>query len=59
MQKANLKLGPGKVSLQQGNVYIGTSNGSVEILSLQLEGKPEMDAKSFANGYKAIDGANV
>ena len=33
-----------------------TSNGDVEILDLQLEGKKRMDSKSFLNGFKNIKG---
>lgn len=50
-------LAPGKIALNHGKIYIGTTDGSLEITSLQLEGKPEMSAKIFANGYKNIDGA--
>ncbi len=48
---------PGKLSLNKNNIYIGTSDGAIEVLSLQLEGKSEMTAKIFSHGYKNIDGA--
>ncbi len=51
-----LTLTTGKITFDTGKIYIGTSDGSLQILSLQLEGKPVMDAKAFINGYKTIDG---
>lgn len=56
MKPAFLQLEPGKVSLQNGKVFIGSTSSALEIISLQLEGKPEMNAKSFANGYKTAEG---
>jgi methionyl-tRNA formyltransferase len=46
-----------QIQVKQGHVYVGTAHGSLEILSLQLEGKPIMDAKTFANGYQSLDGS--
>lgn len=57
MKPGDAPLSPGKVVFQNGRIFIGAGTASVEILSLQMEGKPEMDAKSFANGYKMADGA--
>lgn len=48
---------PGKLCLNKNNIYIGTSDGAIEVLSLQLEGKSEMTAKMFINGNKALDGS--
>lgn len=44
----------GTVTTVNGKMYIGTGEQSLEILSLQMEGKPVMDVKSFLNGYKNI-----
>lgn len=49
-------LSPGLVSIQGNRILIGAGEKSVEVLSLQLEGKPAMEAKVFVNGYKDIDG---
>jgi len=57
MKLTEISLPSGKVSFQNGKIYVGTGSNAIEIVSLQLEGKPEMDAKSFANGYKMADGA--
>lgn len=61
-----LKILACKPSAQQGksgiahvngdHIFIGTAEGSLEVTMLQLEGKPAMDAKTFVNGYKHIDG---
>lgn len=53
------KLAPGTVSVEKKHIFIGTLDGSVEILSLQLEGKSEMTAAIFANGNTAIDAAQL
>lgn len=49
----------GKVVVQNKNIFIGTSKGSIEIFSLQLEGKPVMDAKTFTNGYQSFHGTQL
>ena len=47
---------PGKLSLDKKGIFIGTKDASIEVMSLQLEGKSEMTAKVFVNGNKTIDG---
>lgn len=54
MRLHNENFPAGTVVSKNGALYIGTGNQSVEILNLQMEGKPVMDAKSFINGYKSI-----
>ncbi|MFA6427386.1 MAG: methionyl-tRNA formyltransferase [Candidatus Magasanikbacteria bacterium] len=44
----------GQVTVKNDILLIGTSNASIQVLELQLEGKPKMDAKIFLNGYKNI-----
>jgi len=41
----------GKLHFENG-IFIGCKNGSLEILEIQLEGKPIMDAQTFMNGYQ-------
>ncbi len=48
---------PGKLSLDKKGIFIGTKDGAIEVMSLQLEGKSEMSAKIFVNGNKALDGS--
>ena len=46
---------PGKVEIISGRLLIGCGNGSIEINTLQLEGKSAVTAKEFIVGYKHID----
>ena len=46
----------GKVLIANKQLLIGTKNKSIEILELQLEGKKSMDAQTFINGHKQING---
>ncbi len=47
---------PGQVISQNGKLYIGCTTGSVEIRTLQLEGKTAVDAKAFLSGYQNFVG---
>ncbi len=47
-------LDPGKFTIEDGNLLIGTSKGCLKPTTLQLEGKKDMDIKSFLNGYKKL-----
>jgi methionyl-tRNA formyltransferase len=48
---------PGQVfKLNDGSLALNCGKGSIKILKLQLEGKPETDAGSFLNGYADIIG---
>jgi methionyl-tRNA formyltransferase len=49
----------GKVLVEDGTLYIGTKDTSVEILELQLEGKSKMDANAFANGFQTFSGSTL
>lgn len=55
----NHHLNPGLVAYKDNQLLIGTTDASLEILELQLEGKKATDAKTFMNGYKQFDGTNV
>lgn len=46
-----LDVAPGMMQYKNDTIYIGTSDASVEIIELQLEGKQAMDAKTFIQGY--------
>lgn len=59
VKPAEITLPPGQVALQNGKIFIGTDQSSLEIFSLQLEGKPVMDAKTFSNGYQSIHGVQL
>ena len=50
------KIEAGQVCIENDIIYAGTADSSIIISKLQLEGKPEMDAQVFINGYgKQID----
>ncbi|MDD2656000.1 MAG: methionyl-tRNA formyltransferase [Patescibacteria group bacterium] len=51
MYPSDKKIETGKVSIENGKIYIGTIDSSLEILELQLEGKPSMMVSVFINGY--------
>ena len=40
-----------EIRIDQKKIYFGASNGALEIMDLQIEGKKRMDAKSFLNGF--------
>lgn len=50
---------PGKVLVEEGQIFIGFTQGTIEILELQMEGKNPMKTKEFLNGYKNIDGSKL
>lgn len=50
-------LPPGTVAIKDGHLMIDATDGTLEILKLQMEGKPPMDSSSFLTGYSDIDGA--
>ncbi len=48
---AEKSFSPGKVVVDSDKLYVGTSDNSIEIHELQLEGKKAMDSKTFVNGF--------
>ncbi len=44
-------------TLADGTVCVNCGEGAIELLRIQLEGKNEMDAKAFVNGYPDFVGA--
>lgn len=51
---ADEKLTPGKFILEEKTLKIGTKNGILIPKKVQIEGKKEMDIKTFINGYKSL-----
>ncbi len=43
---------PGKLTVLDGKIFVGTGKGWLEILELQLAGKKRMTAGDFLRGYK-------
>ena len=59
LKPADKKIPAGQVKIEEGRIFIGTSNGALEILSLQLEGKNTLTAADWLRGNAKIDGANL
>ena len=51
-QPEELLLGAGVIKIEGKKMYVGTSNGSVEILKIQPAGKSVMEASSFISGLR-------
>ncbi|MBT3817493.1 MAG: methionyl-tRNA formyltransferase [Candidatus Magasanikbacteria bacterium] len=49
-------LGCGIVSIEDNRIIVGTNTHTLEIFSLQLEGKKPMTAYEFIHGFSYIDG---
>jgi methionyl-tRNA formyltransferase len=54
IEKSNREKTPGTFFTENGILKVSTKDGNLILKKLQLEGKKEMDAKSFLNGYKAL-----
>lgn len=52
----SMNLKPGEAKIEKDSLYIGTSNGVLEILSLQVEGKREMLVADFLRGLQMREG---
>ena len=50
-------LPPGTVSTNNSRLFVDCSDGTIEILELQPEGKPRMSAEAFLLGYSDVNGA--
>ncbi len=50
-------LPPGTVLIKNSRLYVDCSDGTIEILELQPEGKPRMSAEAFLLGYSDVNGA--
>ena len=46
---------PGKVLITNDRLFVGCKQGTIEIISLQLEGKSAVTAKEFIIGYNHLD----
>jgi methionyl-tRNA formyltransferase len=54
-QSNNSGYRPGKMHLVENKMYVDCSNGCLEVLSLQIEGKKRISAVEFLNGYAIPD----
>lgn len=46
------RLAPGEAEISNGRLFVGTGEGALEVLKIQLEGKRAMAIRDFANGLK-------
>lgn len=56
LSSAEASLSPGHYVAVKDALYVGTGEGSLEILSLQLEGRKKQDAASFVKGLREKEG---
>lgn len=49
----------GTMSFDNSRIVIGCGSGSIEVLSLTPEGKKNMPASQFINGYRFLDGVKL
>lgn len=47
---------PGKVTYHDNHIYVGTKDGAIEVLQLQLEGRNCLIAPEFIKGCSMLDG---
>lgn len=59
IKPATKTIPPGQVMVENDRIYIGCGKDAIEVLELQLEGKKVMNAITFLNGYKDIEGATL
>lgn len=52
-------LAPGVVSFKEGELHIGTSDGSIKVKQLQLEGKQSMHASQFISGQPEFSSSDL
>lgn len=49
----------GAIQMIEDRLLVGTGDGSIELFKLTLEGKKQMTAKEFINGYKELNGVQL
>lgn len=58
LEKSEKKIAPTTVDCSS-DIHIGTKDGSIKVLELQMESKKAMDSKTFLMGQKDICGATL
>jgi len=53
----NSEINAGRILVVENKIIVHTSNGSIEVLELQQEGKKRMSAEEFLRGYRFSDDA--
>lgn len=52
VSNADKKIAPGEISLTKSKMFVGTGDGTLEILELQPPSKKRMSAAAYINGHK-------
>ncbi|MAJ05832.1 MAG: methionyl-tRNA formyltransferase [Crocinitomicaceae bacterium] len=58
-QLSKKKFSPKKIVIDNGKLYIGTINYSIELTEVQIEGKKRMPAKLFLKGYQNFESYTI
>jgi methionyl-tRNA formyltransferase len=53
----NADVRPGTVTIKDDRLFVDCADGTIEILEIQPEGKPKINASAFIQGYSQIDRA--
>lgn len=59
IRPADINIAMGTISFDNTVIYIGTSDGSVQVTDIQIEGKPPMTAAAFVQGYSQYQGISL
>jgi len=55
----NADVPPGVITVKENRLYVDAVDGTIEITTLQPEGKPPMDANAFLAGAKELSGEKL
>ena len=58
-QLSKKKFSPKKIVIDNGKLYIGTINYSIELTEVQMEGKKRMPARLFLKGYQNFESYTI
>lgn len=59
MALSEKEISPGVIKLENEELLIGTSQGSIKIIKLQIEGGRPLDSKSFLAGHQDLIGSKL
>lgn len=54
-----MRLRPGTVEVEEGRMYVGTGDGAIEVLVVQLEGSRAMEVGPFLLGHRIVNGTEL
>ena len=59
MRLADVSCPQGELRVEQDQLFVGCSNGAIELLEVQMEGKKRMPASEFLHGFQLKSGERV